>query len=220
MIARINFRVAAKNAAHVEGPDRGPAAAIATISKAERMLEKAATIDEIRHVEHLAQLARDYAKKARLGRESVNVAARLALDARRKAGNTLKEMMERGELAKPGKSKMSQRATFTLEDLGLTRNQSSRYQQEASVPQEAYEAWVRRVIDSHDGALSDYRLRALARQIGESDDPNDPPLPFARAESRIRRLVAKLSKQMDGNGRARLPEFQIIVQRVRGDSND
>ena len=40
--------------------------AIAAISKAERMLEKATTIDEIRHVENLAQLARDYAKKARV----------------------------------------------------------------------------------------------------------------------------------------------------------
>jgi hypothetical protein len=180
--------------------------AIATISKAQRMLEKAATLDEILHVENLAQLARDYAKKARLGRESINVAARLALDARRKAGSTLKAMMERGELAKPGKSQMSQRATLTLEDLGLTRSQSSRYQQEASVPPEAYEAWVRRVIDSRDGVLSAYSLRALARQC-ESDEHDDPPLPFAKAENRIRRLIAKLSKQMDRDGRARLPEL-------------
>ncbi len=50
------------------------------------------------------------------------------------AGETLGVMKERGELAERGlnrHTKMSQPGTSTLEDLGLTRNQSSRYQQEA-----------------------------------------------------------------------------------------
>ena len=220
MIARINFRAATSSATHVVGPDCGPGSAIATISKAERMLEKAATIDEIRHVENLAQVARDYANKARLGRESVNVAARLALDARRKAGSTLKAMRERGELADGRKPKQRQSANqshaaivYTLSDLGLTNSQSSLYQQEASVPPDVYEKWVRRVIDSKYGVLSAARLRALARQISESDETDDSPLPFAEAERRIRRLVAKLSKQMDGDGRARLPELLESLSR-------
>ena len=56
-------------------------------------------------------------------------------EARRKAGETIQLMQERGELATgkigPGK-KVSQPATpfSTLDDLGLTRSQSSRYQLE------------------------------------------------------------------------------------------
>jgi hypothetical protein len=54
------------------------------------------------------------------------------LDARRKAGETLRAMKERGELAENQHSR-SHGGTTTLIDLGLTKNQSSRYQQEASV---------------------------------------------------------------------------------------
>lgn len=56
---------------------------------------------------------------------------------RMKAGETAKAMQERGELAERGRpKKMSQPATFsTLEDLGLTRSQSSHYQPDSSPPE-------------------------------------------------------------------------------------
>ena len=53
------------------------------------------------------------------------------------AGDTLKAMKERGELAEQGgdrKSTSHDARLITLDDLGLTYSQSSRYQQEASVP--------------------------------------------------------------------------------------
>ena len=128
---------------------------VATLSEAQRLLACATTIGEIQKVESLAQLAVEFAKRARLGRAAINAAARIALDARRKAGDTLKRMSERGELAGPGKPKMSHGATLhTLVDLGVTRSQSSLYQQEASVPADVYEAWVRRVVESKDRVLS------------------------------------------------------------------
>jgi len=136
---------------------------IAEISKAERMLEKATTVEEIRHVENLAQRARDYAKAAGLGRDAVNRAGRLALDARRKTGATLKAMKERGELAEGRRNELSHRAIVTLDDLDLTPSDSSYYQLEASVPQNAYEEWVPRVTESHDGILTASGLRTLAR---------------------------------------------------------
>jgi uncharacterized protein YjiS (DUF1127 family) len=76
--------------------------------------------------------------------------ARLMLDARRKAGETIRLMKERGELAERGRDRkeMSQAATFKLDDIGLTRSQSSRYQQEASVPEEVYRDWVAAIVES------------------------------------------------------------------------
>ena len=66
------------------------------------------------------------------------VAKRMELDARRKAGQTLGVMKERGELdAGQGgdRKSRSQAATVkTLDDLDLTKSESSRYQAEAAVP--------------------------------------------------------------------------------------
>ena len=83
---------------------------IATISNAHKMLQTAETIEEIQYVENLAELARGFAQKARLGRQSVNVAERLVLDARRKVGKTLKAMWQCGELADGRKPKPRQSA--------------------------------------------------------------------------------------------------------------
>jgi len=178
---------------------------IAVVSKMQRMLEKATTVDEIRHVENLAQRAREYAKAPGLGRDAVNRAGRLALDARRKTGATLKAMRDRGELAERGRKQISQRAIFTLDDLDLTLSDSSRYQLEASVPQKQYDDWVRRVIESHDGTLTASGLRALARKLAGSGEPDGTFLLFPEAAKRIRRLVASLWKRMSRDGRGCLP---------------
>jgi hypothetical protein len=82
-----------------------------------------------------------FANAAGMGHQAANHAAKIMLDARRKAGDTLRVMKERGELAE-GRIKLSQHARVTLDDLGLTYSQSSRYQQEASVPEDAYAAWA------------------------------------------------------------------------------
>ena len=85
---------------------------IALISKAQRMLQEATSVAEIRQVESLAQLARDCAAKAKHGRETVNSVSRVLLDARRKVGNTLKAMMEGGELAQREKANIPARYIY------------------------------------------------------------------------------------------------------------
>ena len=180
---------------------------IAMISKVQRALERATTIEEIRNVENLAQRTREYAQAAGLGRDSVNTAACYALDARRKAGTTLMAMRERGELTERGEKQIYQHGIFTLKDLGLTGNQSSRYQQEASVPQDIYEQWMREVMASDDRMLSAAGLRALARQDGES------PVSLAAAERRVRRLLAKLWNRMSAKDRACLPDLLAPLSR-------
>ena len=48
---------------------------VATLSEAQRLLACATTIGEIQKVESLAQLAVEFAKRARLGRAAINAAA-------------------------------------------------------------------------------------------------------------------------------------------------
>ncbi len=108
--------------------------ALAPLSRARKMLAEATTIEQILQVENLAQRAKEIAAAAGMGREACNSAAHIMLDARRKAGDSLRLMKERGELAEGRRPKLSQAAIVTLDSLDLTLSQSSRYQQEASVP--------------------------------------------------------------------------------------
>jgi hypothetical protein len=65
----------------------------------------------------------------------------IELDTRRKASDTIGEMKKRGELAEGRKPKLSQRGIVTLDDLGLTLNQSAWFQQEAAVPEKVFVAF-------------------------------------------------------------------------------
>jgi hypothetical protein len=136
------------------------------ISKAAKMLAEAKTLDEILHVENLAQRAKDFARAAGLGREAHQHAATVMLNARRKAGETLRLMRDRGDLDRGqggDRKSRSQAATVKLEDLGLTKSQSSRYQLEASVPEDEYREWLAG-FDETDQDITASGLRKLAKQ--------------------------------------------------------
>lgn len=161
--------------------------AITTIEKAARMLAEATTLEDILRVENLAQRARDYARAADWGREAQNTAAVICLDARRKAGETLAEMKERGELAERVGRNGSQAATH-LEDIGLTKSQSSRYQAEASVPQEAYREWVQS-CQTGDHDITATGLRKLAKQLKATEPQEAPPVKIEGVVGTLQELI-------------------------------
>ena len=62
--------------------------------------------------------------------------------AERRVGRLVSEMQESGLLADKGKPNPKCTTLVHLEDVGLTRNQSSRYQREAKLPDAGFEALV------------------------------------------------------------------------------
>lgn len=182
--------------------------ALQPIVKAHRLLAEAKTLEDFLQVENLAQRARDFAKAAGLGRRTMNEAARIMLDARRHAGLTLIAMKERGELATRGDA-MSQRGTsVTLDDLGLSRNQSSRYQQEASVPDDQYREWVENVCSSDEGQLTASGLRSLAKTLAEPEAERTPkPVDLMEAADKIRSFIENLRDGLGTEGRQLLPDL-------------
>jgi hypothetical protein len=181
---------------------------IALLSKAKQMLVEARTIPDILKVENLAQRARDYAKKAGMGRDAANSAELIALDARRKAGETLQTMKKRGELAtkESGRpKKVSHAGIHTLDDLGLTLNQASRYQMESSVPDSVYQDWVERICKSDDGELHASGVRSLARQISEPiENKPELKLSFVIAAGKVRQVVENVWKALNADSRRSL----------------
>ncbi len=193
---------------------------IAAISRIQVMLSDAATVEDIRNVENLAQLAWDFAKKAEHGRQATLLCARVVLDARRKVRDTLKLMRQRGELVdgrrrkQAPSAKRSHAATVcSLRDLGLIKSQSSLYQKEGGVPPADYEAWVVRVSSTREDNLTPTGLRRLADRLEESGKPEDSRDPFAKVEGKIRRLIKKSERGLDGIGRARLSKLLESLSR-------
>lgn len=118
---------------------------LATISKARRALAKAKTLDDVLQIRDQAEAVRVYAKAAAEGFEAQNGAAEIKLRAERKAGELLKVMEKAkggGDVSKPKEHRSQDVTSATLDDIGVTKMQSSRWQKQATVPEEVFEEHV------------------------------------------------------------------------------
>ncbi|MGH8553409.1 MAG: MT-A70 family methyltransferase, partial [Methylococcales bacterium] len=112
-------------------------------------LAEAHRIDEVKDIRDKAEALRAYARQAG-DIEMVNWAAEIKVRAERKAGELLIEMKDNGERHGKGRieNQMYRGGTFKLHDMELNRNQSSRYQQIARIPETAFEAKIANAKES------------------------------------------------------------------------
>jgi hypothetical protein len=115
---------------------------------ARRALAEAHSVDEIKDIRDKAVALEAYARQAK-DHEMADWCAEIRLRAERGAGRLLAEMKERGERADKGQPKVMSRAT-TLNDLGVTRSESSKWQKLAAIPEEKFE---RTIADHGNGFL-------------------------------------------------------------------
>ena len=111
---------------------------LALLDRAAQMLSQATTVDDLKEVRDAAESARVYAKAARLGLDLHNRAAEIKLRAERQAGLFL------GQLHLAGGDRRSKRhgASLKLETLGITKDQSKRWQRAATVPEAEFERYI------------------------------------------------------------------------------
>ena len=104
------------------------------LSRAETMLVKASSIQEIKEFKDIALTAKDWAQRKGLGEKAIKEANSYVLRSERKLGQMLKET----ERQKPGEYQRSTEMTVapTLAELGLTKNESSEAQLLAEVDDE------------------------------------------------------------------------------------
>ena len=113
-------------------------------SKARQELALATTIDEVKDIRDKAEALRCYAKQAGESLEMQNQCSEIKIRAERKAGEILKER----EPHPPGPEKdKSHNATYpeTLKELGIERDQSSRWQSIAAIPEEKFEQRIEEI---------------------------------------------------------------------------
>ena len=105
-----------------------------------RALAEAETLDDVTEVRSRAEAVRSWAKSAAESLEVQNRAAELKLRAERKAGRLLAQLKLHG-----GNRKSSGHDDrLKLADLGITQNQSKRWQKEAAIPDDAFEDYIRK----------------------------------------------------------------------------
>jgi len=126
-------------------------------------LEAAHSIDEVKTIRDKAEALRAYARQAR-DTAMINWATEIKLRAERRCGQMLKETAATGKraTAAAGRPKeVSHRGTLNLPKLGLSRNQSSRYQKLAEIPQEKFEE----VLEQNKNAKSEPETASTAVMI-------------------------------------------------------
>lgn len=152
----------------------GKSREFALLDQASRMLAEASSLDQIKTVRDTAEAARTFAKAAKLGLELQNKAAEIKLRAERKAGTVLMELKLHG-----GDRKSKERQVpLTLDALGVSKNQSKRWQLVASIPDTDFEQFVKAKKDFGEEITSSgmYCLaRKLRRPLDSSSGKQEQP---------------------------------------------
>ena len=133
------------------------------LESATRMLAEARTLDEIREIRDTARAAQEYVKAKRLGEEAEKHAASIRLEASRRMGMVLQEAKDVGELSRGAAQTQSQTATtFTLNDIGVTKDESSSMQTLARVPDAHWPVERERMVSN--GVRTERRAAAEVKQ--------------------------------------------------------
>ncbi len=141
-------------------PESGSDRALIKYDAARAALAEAHALDEVKEIRDKAEAVRLYARQAQ-DLEMQRWVAEIKLRAERRAGELLIQMAASGAREDgPGRPEKTSQAA-TLKDLGITRDQSARWQAEAGLPEADFESWLAR----HTGETmpSSSGLRALIK---------------------------------------------------------
>jgi hypothetical protein len=151
---------------------------LAVLDHASRMLDEAKSLEEIKSIRDKAEAARNYVKAAKLGLELQNCAAEVKLRAERKAGRLLRSLKLRGG---DRKSKRHP-APLKLAELGISRDQSKRWQHIASVSDAEFTRYLKSMGDQGREITSAGLLRIAAKFRPKSRSEPSP----ARNDTNLR----------------------------------
>jgi hypothetical protein len=161
---------------------------LAMLTATEKKLAECTELNEVIHLRNDAETIRDYAQKQRLGLRMQNYAARIKLQAERKLGQALGEMSLRGG---DRKSNSHRESLIVLKDLGIDRNQSSRWQEEASISDEHFATYCNQAEIAGE-EISSRGLRRFIRSVNSSRHPA-----VARRNGRKKEATLLLGDEQD-----------------------
>lgn len=162
-------------------------------------LAAACQIDEVKDIRDKAEALAAYARQAK-DTELVQHATEIKVRAERRCGELLATAADNGERATRAHGganipSVSNDATpiKTLADIGLTRDESSRYQQLAAMPEEHFEAAIATAKDSVGQVTTAFLLRAKKQREETTAQPEAPrPAPTSRTKEAIAERIERV----------------------------
>ncbi len=143
---------------------RDEAQYLAAVSEVRDLVEQIEHVEGAKELADKARAAQVWAERARLGDEQVNLAAVAKLWAERRAGELLVLSREAGE-RESGYGVAHRDSTTTLEDLGVSKHESSRWQQLAEIPPDAFEGALEEAAAN--GKVTATAVRRLAVPLSD-----------------------------------------------------
>lgn len=123
---------------------------------ARREIELARNIDEVKNIRDRAEALRTYAKQAGESLEMQNICAEIKIRAERKGGEILKETpREQGKRT----DLTSSQDTTKLQEVDISKDQSSRWQKIADIPEEKFEQHITETKDKKEELTTAGTLR-------------------------------------------------------------
>jgi hypothetical protein len=119
---------------------------LARIDEAKKAIALASKFEDVVNIRDKMAAMKVYMQSVGESLDLQNRAAEMKLRAERKAGEMLCGMENREKRGGDRKSK-SHDVTLKLDDIGITKMQSSRWQEEAKVPEEKFEAWIESTVE-------------------------------------------------------------------------
>jgi len=141
-----------------------------------KALAEASKVDEAKDIRDKAEAIRAYAHQAQ-NLELEQQAMTIRLRAERRTGELLRDAAENGQrdAGKGGDRKSRSSAVTvkpTLKDYGITKNQSSQWQQMASIPVNDFETRMQAVAESHGKATTHSILHPEKPPVTHGTKPN------------------------------------------------
>ena len=137
--------------------------------QARHALAECHRVDEVKDIRDKAEAMAAYARQAK-DQELILWATEIKVRAERKAGELLGQMKDRGELTQHGGDRKSESRSDTtnLNSIGVSADQSSRWQSLASMSDEHFEAAVATAKDTAGQVTTAFMLREAAKAKGRT----------------------------------------------------
>jgi hypothetical protein len=161
--------------------------AIAVLDGVQKALARCSNFDHVKDLCNQAEAVRHYIMTATRNLELQNRAGEVKLRCERRAGEILRTLLVHGGNRK---SKLGD-SNVTLKQLGLTKAQSSRWQLEATLPEDEFVEFVERVKRECRELTSNRLLRVARLYAGTSQPESDS----ASICSRLSKSLKKMARQ-------------------------